>query len=148
MIRPATVEDISTITALGERFHTEAQWGDVFAYSAEDCAKSLTALIARDDFICLVADEGGVVGMTAGVLSPVYFNHAHVSGEELFWWVSDDASQMAGIRLLSALEAEAKARGCHSFQMKSIARLNGDRMAKVYAHRGYRPSEHTFIKRF
>ena len=86
--------------------------------------------------------------MVAGVLSPVYFNHAHKSGEELFWWVDPErASQGIGIRLLIALEDEAKTRGAQSFQMKSIARLNGDRMGRLYERRGYRASEHTFIKR-
>lgn len=85
--------------------------------------------------------------MAAGVLAPVYFKADHLSGEELFWWVSDDASQMTGLRLLQALEAEAKARGAQSFQMKSIARLNGDRMGKLYERKGYRASEHSYIKR-
>jgi GNAT superfamily N-acetyltransferase len=148
MIRPATPEDIPEIARLGGRFHAQAEWGDIFSYSVEDCAKSLEQFLQSEAFICLVADEGGVVGMAAGAVSPVYFNHAHRSGEELFWWVDPaNASHGIGLRLLDALEAAAKAKGCESWQMKSIARLNGDRMAKLYARRGYRASEHTFIKR-
>ena len=147
MIRPATADDIPDIATLGERFHEQAGWGDIFPYSVDDCAASLTQFMGLPNFICLVADMGGIVGMTAGITCPVYFNHAHLSGEELFWWVSDEAPQMTGIRLLQALENEAKARGCASWQMKSIARLNGDRMGKLYERRGYRASEHSFIKR-
>ncbi len=148
MIRPATVSDIPEIARLGERFHAAAGWGDIFAYSVDDCAASLTNFMASDAFICLVADDGGIFGMAAGIVSPVYFNHAHKSGEELFWWVDPEhASQGTGIRLLIALEDEAKARGCESWQMKSIDRLNGERMGKLYERRGYRASEHSFIKR-
>lgn len=147
MIRAAGEADIAEIARLGERFHAQAGWADIFAYSVEDCAKSLAHFLPQPNFICLVADHGGIVGMTAGVLCPVYFLHDHMSGEELFWWVADTAPQMTGLRLLQALEGEAKARGAASFQMKSIARLNGDRMAKLYARRGYRASEHSFIKR-
>ena len=147
MIRPLEDRDIPAVAALGEEFHRQAGWSDIFGYSVEDCAASLTSLNQLDQFIGLVADEGKIVGMTAGVISPVYFNHAHQSGEELFWWVSKDAPQGVGLRLLVALEEEAKARGCDSWQMKSIARLNGDRMAKLYERRGYRASEHSFIKR-
>ncbi len=147
MIRTATAADIPEIARLGAQFHDQAGWADIFAYSAADCAKSLAHFLPQPSFICLVADQGGIVGMTAGALSPVYFKHDHLSGEELFWWVADDAPQMTGLRLLQALEDEAKARGASSFQMKSIARLNGDRMAKLYARRGYRASEHSFIKR-
>lgn len=148
MIRPATLADIPVIARLGREFHAQAQWADIFDYSEADCAESLGQFLPLDMFICLVAEEGGeIVGMCAGVLSPIYFNRGHKSGEELFWWVSGAAPQMTGLRLLTALETEAKKRGAVSFQMKSIARLNGDRMGKLYERRGYRASEHTFIKR-
>lgn len=147
MIRLATAADITGIARLGEKFHAQAGWSDIFDYSAVDCAASLHRFMPLPAFICLVADEGEIVGMAAGVLAPVYFKADHLSGEELFWWVSDDASQMTGLRLLQALEAEAKARGAQSFQMKSIARLNGDRMGKLYERKGYRASEHSYIKR-
>lgn len=147
MIRAATPADIPEIARLGERFHAQAGWGDIFAYSIADCAASLGELLPLPQFMCFVADYGQIVGMTAGILAPVYFNRGHVSGEELFWWVSDEAPQMAGFRLLQALEDEAAARGAQSFQMKSIARLNGDRMGKVYQRRDYRASEHSYIKR-
>ena len=146
MIREATSADIEEIAALGERFHAQAGWDEI-AYSREDCAKSLANLMASGLFICLVAETDGIVGMASGVLSPVYFNHAHVSGEELFWWVSDDAPQMTGIRLLDGLEKAARVKGCQSWQMKSLARLNGERMTRLYERRGYRASEQSFIKR-
>lgn len=147
MIRPATEADIPEIARLGGLFHAQAGWSDIFDYSADDCAASLLQFLPSPAFICLVADQGGIVGMTAGVIAPVYFKADHVSGEELFWWVSDSAPQMTGLRLLQSLEDEAKARGAQSFQMKSIARLNGERMGKLYARKGYRASENSFIKR-
>ena len=147
MIRPAELSDIPQIARLGELFHAQAGWSDVFSYSVEDCEASLAHFMAQESFICLVADEGEIVGMAAGAFSPVYFNLSHKSGEELFWWVSDNAPQMTGIRLLNALENAARERGCESWQMKSIALLNGDRMGKLYERMGYRASEHTFVKR-
>lgn len=148
MIRFAVPDDAPEIARLGALFHAEAEWGDIFEYRAEDCAASLEVLLENDAFICLVAEAGGIVGMAAGLVAPVYFNHGHLSGEELFWWVADDAPQFTGIRLLRALEEAARGMGCQSWQMKSLARLNGARMGKLYERRGYRASEHTFIKRF
>lgn len=148
MIRAMTHHDVPTVAVLGEKFHAQAGWSDVFDYNVADCATSLTELLNSDVFIALVAEhEGRIVGMAAGVVSPVYFNRAHISGEELFWWVDDVAPQMTGIRLLKALETAAKGKGAASFQMKSIAKLNGDRMARLYERQGYRPSERSFIKR-
>lgn len=151
MIRHARYDDIPAIAILGELFHQQAQWGDIFEYSAADCATSLETFMGMDGFICLVAEIPDritrIVGMVAGIVSPVYFNFGHLSGEELFWWVSADAPHRTGIKLLDALEDAAKAKGCHSWQMKSIARLNGDRMGRLYERRGYRASEHSYIKR-
>lgn len=147
MIREATVADIPTIAALGEKFHAQAGWDEI-EYSVEDCITSLFAFMESGCFLCLVADvDGDILGMAAGVVSPVYFNRDHVSGEELFWWVDEDAPQLTGIRLLDALEKLAAERGCQTWQMKSLARLNGDRMIRLYERRSYRASELTFIKR-
>jgi GNAT superfamily N-acetyltransferase len=147
MIRPATADDILAIALLGKRFHAEAGWEEI-EYSAADCAVSLSNFLQSDAFVCLVAEhEGELVGMAAGIISPVYFCHEHLSGEELFWWVSPNASQFTGIRLLDALEGAARERGCKTWQMKSLARLNGDRMTRLYERRGYRAAEQSFIKR-
>lgn len=145
MIRRAVVGDIEAIARLGAIFHAQAGWSEI-EYHEADCIASLTQFLQLDAFICFVVDVGEVIGMAAGVVSPVYFNRDHVSGEELFWWVADTAPQMAGIRLLRALEGEAKAKGCRSWQMKSLDRLNGDRMSALYSRCGYRASERLFIK--
>ena len=145
MIRPATISDVDEIARLGGFFHAAAGWDEI-EYKQEDCAASLAHFLTMPNFICLVADHGGIVGMAAGITSPVYFNHDHVSGEELFWWVSQDAPQMTGIKLLKALESAARDAGCKSWQMKSLARLGGERMTKLYERSGYRASERLFIK--
>jgi GNAT superfamily N-acetyltransferase len=147
LIREAAPSDIHDIARLGEKFHAAAGWDEI-EYNAVDCAVSLRAFMESGAFICLVAEVAGkIVGMASGVISPVYFNRQHVSGEELFWWVSDDAPQMTGIRLLERMEDLAKTRGCDTWQMKSLARLGGERMTRLYERRGYRASEQTFIKR-
>jgi GNAT superfamily N-acetyltransferase len=76
----------------------------------------------------------------------VYFNHKHVSGEEFFWWVSEDAPSRVGLKLLMAIEDKARELGCSTWQMKSLERLNGERMEQLYTRRGYRASERLFIK--
>lgn len=145
MIRQANRSDIPDIARLGAIFHSQAGWEEI-PYSESDCSASLGALMDADNFICFVSDNGGIDGMISGVTSPVYFNHSHVSGEELFWWVSDSAPQMTGVRLLNAMEHEARRRGVATWQMKSLARLNGDRMGALYVRLGYRASERSFIK--
>lgn len=145
MIRRATFDDIPEIARLGGIFHSQAGWAEI-PYIETDCVKSLGNLMQMDNFLCLVADYGKIVGMIAGVISPVYFNHTHLSGEELFWYVDSDAPQLVGLRLLQEMESAAKDKGCLTWQMKSLSALKGDRMAALYERRGYRASERSFIK--
>lgn len=147
MIRPATRADIPAIARLGRGFHAAAGWTEI-EYDEAACAASLEQFMDMGVLLCVVAEHGGeVVGMAAGMAAPVYFNPSHKSGEELFWYVAPEAPQFAGIRLLEALEQAARASGCQTWQMKSLARLNGDRMVRLYERRGYRASEQIFIKR-
>lgn len=149
VIRNATIQDAVQIATLGSKFHEQAFWGDILEYSIEDTVASLECFIGQQNFICMVADVGGrFVSFGSLILSPVYFNHSHLSCEELFWW-SDPESNYPGIgmKLKAKMEEEAKNRGALSIQMKSIDALNGDRMSNLYIRNGYRPSEHLFIKR-
>lgn len=146
MIRLATSNDVAEIARLGAIFHGQAGWDEI-PYNVDDCAASLTHFVQMPNFVCFVSEQDGVInGMVAGVLSPVYFNHNHLSGEELFWWVSDNAPPSAGLKLLTAIEDRVRELGCGTWQMKSLARLNGMRMEKLYERRGYRASERLFIK--
>lgn len=146
MIRQATPDDASEIAHLGAIFHGQAGWDEI-PYSIGDCAIALTQLMQMPTFLCFVSEKDGAIdGMVAGILSPVYFNHSHVSGEELFWWVSDNAAPSTGLKLLVTIEDKAREMGCGTWQMKSLARLNGERMEQLYARRGYRASERLFIK--
>ena len=145
MIRAMTIADIPDVARLGAEFHARAGWDEI-AYNEMDCVVSLTRLMEAGILIGLVADDGHIVGMIAGIISPVYFNCSHISGEELFWYVADCAPQMTGIKLLKAMESEARAHGCRSWQMKSLARLGGERMVQLYERMNYRRAENSFLK--
>ena len=149
VIRHATFEDAEQIAILGSLFHEKAFGEDILDYEIDDCILSLEGFIGQPNFICMVADVGGrFVSFGSLILSPVYFNHSHISSEELFWWADPDCNYPGiGMKLKKAMEQEAKDRGALSIQMKSVDALNGERMARLYIRNGYRPSEHSFIKR-
>jgi len=149
MIRHATFEDAEQIAILGAIFHEEAFGDDILEYDIDDCILSLEGFIGQPNFICMVADVGGrFVSFGSLVLSPVYFNHSHISCEELFWWADSESNYPGiGMKLKKRMEEEAKDRGALSIQMKSISALNGKRMANLYIRNGYKPSENSFIKR-
>lgn len=148
MIRPARVEDCETIARLGEIFHAEAAWSDICSFKVNDCQQTLERMCALPDAILLVVDVGAkIIGMAGGLVSPLYFNLTHRTGQELFWWIDPAARGGIGIRLLDALEDEARARGCSSWAMIALDKVQPERMAKLYERRGYRASERSFIKR-
>lgn len=147
MIRRATLSDIPTIVLLGEQFHAEAGWDDICEYSREDTAKTLKYLVEDDNGILLVADTGEIVGMCGGLAHPVYFNHSHKSGQELFWWMKPGLRDGTGRLLLEAMEDEARRIGCTSWSMIALDKVNPELTGRIYRRRGYRASEHSYIKR-
>lgn len=133
---------------MGERFHEEAGMGEFAPFSRIDCASMLLNLIESDGGILLVAEaNGALIGMAGGLVYPFYFNTAHITGQEVFWWVHPDHRKGPGRALLEALEAEAKARGCESWSMVALASVAPEAVGRLYRRRGYRPSEQSYIKR-
>jgi GNAT superfamily N-acetyltransferase len=147
VIRTATIEDCETIAALGRVFHAEALWGEVAPYDEADCLKALTVL-REQGIVLALEEEGEIVGMAGGMVFPLYFNHAHLTGSEMFLWVRPDRRGGSGIRLLIALEDAARAKGCASWGMALMSALNPEKTEQFYLRRGYRPHERTFVKVF
>lgn len=148
MIRPATHSDIKEIARLGKLFHAEAGWGDVVEYVRSDTEKTLAHLVDSDDGILLVAEnDGEIVGMCGGLAHPVYFNHSHKSGQELFWWMKPGLRDGTGRLLLEAMESTAREIGCKSWSMIALDKVNPELTGRIYRRRGYRASEHSYIKR-
>jgi GNAT superfamily N-acetyltransferase len=146
MIRDALHSDIPRIVELGERFFVAAGWPDVATWCADSISETLARMIEADAAILLVADIGTVVGMAGGLTYPAYFNAAQTMGSELFWWVEPEHRSGVGSLMLDAMEARAAALGCTAWIMASLASQRPDTMARLYARRGYRPAEATFIK--
>jgi len=133
---------------MGERFHAEAGWPDIVEYVTADCERTLDHLIRSEDGILLVAEHGGrLTGMAGGLAHPIYFNHSHRSGQELFWWVEPGLRDGTGKMLLDRLESEARAIGCVSWSMIALDQVKPELTGRIYRRRGYRASEHSYIKR-
>jgi len=105
-------------------------------------------MISNDAMILLAAEQdGGLVGMAGGAMSPLYFNHAHRIGQELFYWINPDARNGIGKVLLDALEDTARASGCASWIMVALDNVKPEVTGRMYRMRGYRPAERNWIRK-
>lgn len=147
MIRSATEADLPAIAEMGERFHGEAGWGDVAEYSQEDCAKTLKAMIEGAGIVLVSEQNGRITGIAGGVIFPLYFNHGHKSGQEMFLYVEPGLRDGTGAKLLIALEQAAREAGCQSWMMIALDHVAPEATGRLYKRRGYRPAEHSWIRR-
>lgn len=148
MIRLATPGDVPAIVEMGRWFHEDAGWGDISPFLEKDCAETVAGMIEGESGIVLVAeDEDGLIGMAGAMLFPLYFNKAHLSGQELFLYVRPGCRNGIGGKLLATLETEARAAGAESFIMIALDKVSPEATGRFYRHRGYRPAEHSYIRR-
>lgn len=147
MIRAATYDDLPRVLEMGRRFFDTAGWPEVAEWDDASTEATLRFLIDQPTGGLFLAEvDGQVVGMTGGLVTPFYFNLAHLTGQELFWWVEPEHRGI-GSGLFDALEAWAADAGAQTFTMIAVDRLKPDVMARIYRARGYRPAEHSFIRR-
>lgn len=148
MIRKAAQDDVANIVEMGRRFHEEAGWSDICDFDPESCTRTIANMIEQDAHIVLVVEQGGdLIGMAGGVTSELYFNYAHRTGQELFFWMRPETRSGEGRALLQALEDEAKSIGCGSWAMIALDNIRPDATGMLYKRNGYRPSERSWIKR-
>jgi len=145
---PAGHDAIPVIAEMGSRFFAEAQWSDVTEWDHDSICATLRHLVDDPLGILLIATRKGVIcGMAGGLVHPAYFNVHHLTGQELFWWVEPDERGGVGQMLLDCLELAAMERGAKSWAMIALDRVRPDAVGAVYRRRGYRASEHSYIKR-
>lgn len=138
-IRPATLEDIPVLQAMGVRFIQETTYRDHIGVSPEAITSLLQRLIEHETAVVFVTDRDGEI---TGMIGLVRFDHP-VSGEsivsEMFWWMEPER-RGDGIRLLRHAERWAKSDGAVRFQMIAPT----PQVARVYRALGYTEIETTF----
>lgn len=137
MIRPATLADIPQLKEWGQRFADKANLTAHVGYCPESMAATFQHMIEQDNYTILVGENGAI----GGGYSPHPFNFAHKFAQEVFWW----SEGREGLRLLQAFEDWAREH-CDSLTMITLESVNPERMAKFYRNRGFRPTEHSFLK--
>lgn len=148
-IRPAVISDLPRLEAMGAEFFEVARLDRWFSYNPRDFSITAAEAIASDQGVALVGDgPNGVVGMAIAVAYPVYFNRAHVTAQEIVWWVEPAfRGGPMGAELKRGLETWAKSKGCLTMEMGALEGLRTATLARLYKSKGYAPKEYLFCKR-
>ena len=136
MIRAATLDDIPAMLEMAVRFALKSEVEVGFCPDSVDTL--LHGLI--ENGVCLVGDNC----MAGAVVFDHPFNRAHKAAQELFWW----SEGREGLRLLDALETAVREAGCHSLTMITLEAVNPQATGRLYARKGFRVLEHSYMKVF
>lgn len=135
MIRPATLDDMPTILALGAEFLAESphRWvpfdPDAFSGFAAHMIEHGAIFLSDDGFI-------------GGMLVPCYFNPAFTFASELFWFARKEGRQ-----LREAFEAWARAAGADAIAASGLVDDREAAVRRIWTRAGYAASEIAFMKR-
>lgn len=147
MIRPAVPADLPELLRMASAFHSVSGVADIIPLDRDTLERLLLSLIDAETGVIIVLEgEGGLIGATGALLHPHYFNSAHLTGSELFWWIDPEHRGKGGL-LFDALEEWVRSMGAGSFSMIALEALEPERVGLIYRRRGYRPLEHNYIKR-
>lgn len=139
MIRLATVEDMPSLMEMGRRFHASSPWRHM-PLDEDVLTRSMTGFIENDNSAVFVLEDlTGAIGL---FVAPVYFADALVA-QEVFWYCE---SPRMGRGLLEVAELWAGNMGASHLSMICLEGDNTETVGKLYERRGYRPTEHTYMK--
>lgn len=146
IVRRATESDLGFILRMGRDFFEVSGYRSVLEFDAGSFVRTVRRIMRSGRGVVLIGETTRPVGMAAGVLYPSYMNRAHLTGQELFWWV-DPAARGDGRDLLAALEGWARRNGARSFTMGALAAQRPAAVGSLYARSGYRPMENLYVRR-
>lgn len=140
-IREATPADVGALLAMGEDFLSQTAYGARYPYNAAHLLTLAHDLIAQPRSVILLAERERPVGMLGLVVTSHFLSGQTIAGE-VFYWMAPFARGRAGVRLLRAGEAWARAKGAIRLQMIAPS----DRVGALYLRQGYLPVERIYEK--
>ena len=140
--------DLDEYLDMSETFHKNSPIKQQAPFNRQNCADFLLSNADNKDIVLLSCKENDkLIGITGGLLFPLYFNLDYKVVQELWWWVEEDKrGSDCGKLLYNALESWAKHKQADAFFMIALEDSRVETMAKVYKRKGFKAMERTFIK--
>ena len=147
-VRAATPEDMPSYMDLAAAFVATTPISHIVPFNRDRTNTFVQNSLDNPDMLILVAeDDGKIIGITAAMTYPMYFNPDKLVAQELWWYLTPEArGGPASKMLFQTIEKWAKAKGAEAMFMIALADARVDTLAKVYKRSGYVPVERSYVK--
>lgn len=144
-VEEVTAINLPEVMQLGQSFFDEGKLPG--AFDPEIAGATWAALIQSGAGVILALrnNTGQMVGALGAIVFPD-INDGKLVATEAFWYVLPGERHGGGLRLLHAFEEWAAARGAARLIMVHLLTLMPEKLAALYARRGYRPIETHYVK--
>jgi RimJ/RimL family protein N-acetyltransferase len=148
IVTKATTDDLEEYLKLSAKFHSQSTIKDYAPFSPENMKTFLINSLNNPDIAIFVCKENNkLIGITGGLLFPLYFNHNYKVVQELWWWLDPESrGSTAGNLMYNALENWAKEKQANAMFMIALEDNRVETMSKIYKRKGFVGTERTFIK--
>jgi len=148
IVRNAVEADLPIYLQLSADFHAASPMQRVCEFEPDGFKEFVLGAMDNPD-ICILAAElnGEIVGITGGIIYPLYFSPSHKVAQELWWWLTPAArGSGVGNKMFKHLQLWSKERGAKTIFMIALEDERAEKMEKVYCRAGFEPMERTFMK--
>lgn len=147
-VRFATEKDIPVYLEYFKLFHQASPIKDSIDLDEDGFVAFLeTALYNPNICVFVCTDNDNIIGITAAIIYPMYFNPSALVAQELWWWVHPEArGKGASKLLLNALETWADLKQAKAVFMIALEDENIGKVSNIYNKNNYKGLERIFIK--
>lgn len=148
-VRFATEADIPVYLEYFKLFHQASPIKDSIHLDEQGFVNFLETSLYNPNicvFVC-TDDNKKIIGITAAIVYPMYFNPNALVAQELWWWVHPEArGKGASKLLLRALETWAEFKQAKAMFMIALEDEDIDKVSSIYSKNNYKGLERIFIK--
>ena len=148
IVRNAIAEDFPQYLPLGQAFHAASPMHNVIPFDTEGFSNFFLHAVQNPDIgVWLAEDDGEIIGIAGALFYPMYFSPSNMVVQELWWWLTPEArGKGAGQAMYDMIESWAIAKNATAIFMIALEDNRADKMASLYARKGFRPMERTYIR--
>jgi len=137
-IRPATIDDITHVIALGRLEHAESRWRHL-SFDDDKVGGFLCTCLHDDDNLFLVAEAGhGIIGGFLGHIYQPWYSHDKLAGDYTVFIHPQHRGCATACRLIKSYVEWAFLKGVRGIEMGIISGVNIDDTAQLYEYLGFK----------